>query len=167
MPRHSKDYSKSVIYKIQCKDKNIENIYVGQTTNLQNRMHVHKNHYNNKVNNKLYENMFLNGGFENWEVVILENCENILNSKELNMREQYWIDLLKPTLNNNLSIYISYDGKICDGTNKERTNFRQKKCMEELFILRNKITGLEEALNKSLQINKTLISLNIELLNKS
>ena len=157
MPKTSKDYSKAVIYKIQCKNKDIQDFYVGQTTDLQNRMHVHKNHYTNKTKNLLYDCIYLNGGFENWETIILENCENISNSNELNLREQYWIDLLKPTLNKKTSVYISYDGEVCNGTNKERTAFRQKKCMEELILLRKKVKELENALNIALKVNESLI----------
>ena len=53
MPRLPIDYSKAFIYKICCKDKNIEECYIGSSTNFVNRKNQHKNSCNN-INNKEY-----------------------------------------------------------------------------------------------------------------
>jgi hypothetical protein len=37
MPRLPIDYSKSIIYKIVCKDLDVKDCYVGSTTNFTNR----------------------------------------------------------------------------------------------------------------------------------
>ena len=37
MPKENIDYSKTIIYKIVCKDINIKDCYVGSTTNFTNR----------------------------------------------------------------------------------------------------------------------------------
>ena len=42
MPRYNTDYSKLVIYKIVCEDSKVEDIYVGHTTDFNNRKNVHK-----------------------------------------------------------------------------------------------------------------------------
>jgi hypothetical protein len=146
MPRKSNDYSNSVIYKIESKDSNIKDIYVGGTVNLKNRKSVHKNHYINKPDNQLYKFIYENGTFDNWNFIILENC-NINSSNELSTREQYWIDILKPTLNQRISKFISHDGITCDNeTNLCKTKFKRIKEREELILLRKKIIKLENIL---------------------
>ena len=42
MPKTEIDYSNTVIYKITCKDQNISDLYVGNTTNFVQRKHAHK-----------------------------------------------------------------------------------------------------------------------------
>ena len=97
-----RDYSKTIIYKIECKDVNIKDVYIGQTTNFINRKAVHKircNHNNNpKYYYKIYECMRNNGGFNNWDIIKLENY-NCNNLKEAINREKYYMNLLNPTLN--------------------------------------------------------------------
>ena len=36
------DYSNSVIYKIYCKDENVKDVYVGETTDFIRRKYAHK-----------------------------------------------------------------------------------------------------------------------------
>ena len=42
MPKLQTDYSETIIYKLCCKDTTINQIYVGHTTNINNRKHNHK-----------------------------------------------------------------------------------------------------------------------------
>ena len=96
------DYSKTLIYKIVCKDPEIKSFYIGSTTNFTKRKHTHKyycNNENNKIYNlKIYQAIRANGGFENWSMILVEDypCEN---KREAEKREQYWKDELKPDLN--------------------------------------------------------------------
>ena len=104
------DYSKSLIYKLCCKDPLIEDIYIGSTTNMKVRKAQHKSDCNNKKNIKAYnlnKYQFIreNGGFENWDMIMIE--EYSCNSKkELEKKERYWVDELKSSLNSNRP-YIS------------------------------------------------------------
>jgi hypothetical protein len=90
-----KDYSKSVVYKIICKDELVEFIYVGSTRSWQQRYSQHKSDCNNgkspRHNLQIYEFMRNNGGWENFVMILVEElcCEN---KRELNKREQYWKD---------------------------------------------------------------------------
>ena len=52
MPKVAIDYSKTVIYKIVCKDLNVNYKYVGQTTNLNKRRNQHKSSCNNESDKK-------------------------------------------------------------------------------------------------------------------
>lgn len=103
MPRTAIDYSKACIYKISCKDAEIEDIYIGSTTDLVKRRHGHKNACNDPKsrghNLHVYKFIREQGGWENWEVVLVERfqCDN---SEDLHQKEREVFDQLKPTLNN-------------------------------------------------------------------
>ncbi len=95
-------YSKGMIYKLCCKDANITEIYVGSTVNKYRRKCEHKRKCND-LNNKTYKfpvYQFIrdNGGFDNWDMVILEEYP-AENKNELVWKEREWIELLKPSLN--------------------------------------------------------------------
>ena len=102
MPKKPMDYSKACIYKIACKDPNITDIYVGSTTNLAQRRYKHKNNCQNlnsrNYNYYVYQFIREHGGFDNFEVVKLEDypCERF---EELTKRERYWFEELSATLN--------------------------------------------------------------------
>ena len=102
MPRKEIDYSKSVIYKLVCKDVDVKECYVGSTARLIERKSKHRSDCNN-VRSKgykchVYGFIRQNGGFENWSMILIENypCENKL---ELRIRENHHYDLIKPELN--------------------------------------------------------------------
>lgn len=79
------------VYKFSCLNINIKEFYIGYTENFDNRKNKHRNAC--KIERlEWYKFINLNGGFDNWEFSILEEeCEEI--------REKYWIKLLKPELN--------------------------------------------------------------------
>jgi len=96
------NYQNGLIYKLCCKDANITDIYVGSTTNFKQRKKLHKSVCNNE-NNKdyncdVYKFIRENGGFQNWDMVLVEYypCKTKL---ELEKREREIIEELKPTLN--------------------------------------------------------------------
>ena len=97
------NYSKSVIYKIVCKNPEIEDFYIGSTTNLTQRKYTHKQsvYKENHRSYLFYKSLFMreNGGWENFEFIVLEHCKDITNAQELRLREREWFDKLKPTLN--------------------------------------------------------------------
>ena len=84
-----------VIYKIYCKDTNINDCYIGSTKNLNNRKRAHKYRYNNQCNFKLYNFIRNNGGYNNFEYKILEE----IYIGKLKQYEREYIEKLKPTLN--------------------------------------------------------------------
>ena len=115
MTRKAKDYSKTLIYKIVCKDTNINDMYIGHTTNWVNRKSLHKmTSINNKYkgyNQFKYEFIRNNGNWENWNMILIEKypCDNQLEAEK---RERYWIDELKPTLNKVRPIITNQERKI-------------------------------------------------------
>lgn len=91
MPRLPVDYSKSVIYILQCNDIEIKEEYIGSTTDFRKRKSTHKYACNNE-NNKSYNQskyVFIreHGGWENWKMIQLEEfpCEN---KRELEKTEE-------------------------------------------------------------------------------
>lgn len=108
------NYNESRVYKIWCNLSGIDEIYVGSSVNFVARCLLHRSDCNNinspRYDNKLYNYIRNNGGFENFNIHVLEifPCKNYI---ELHQREQKWIDELKPTLNNNKSYQTNEDFK--------------------------------------------------------
>jgi len=103
MPKKAIDYSKSCIYKICCRDPDITDIYIGSTTELTKRRYHHKSaciNPNNRVkyNRPVYQYIRENGGWDNWEVVKIENYD-CKCGEDLYKRERELFEILKPTLN--------------------------------------------------------------------
>ena len=128
-----RDYSKSIIYKLCCKNPNITEIYVGSTINFKKRKYDHKSVCNNnsetnkKYNLKVYKFIRDNGGFENWDIIMLEeySCEN---KKQLEKRERYYIELLKSNLNVELPSRTKEEYKQQNKENKKQLDkkYREK-----------------------------------------
>jgi hypothetical protein len=91
-----------IMYKIYCLDDNVKDIYIGSSKSFRQRKSGHKFNCNNECSNryslKLYDIIRNNGGWQNWNMVPIEEykCDNLIQSK---IREQYWIETLKPSLN--------------------------------------------------------------------
>ena len=100
MPRLPIDYSKGVIYKICCKDVSITDVYVGSTTNFVNRKRKHKSNCNNE-NQKVYQFIRDNGGWGNWDMVLIEEC-NCENKLQLLKKQREHMENLNSTLNSNI-----------------------------------------------------------------
>jgi len=102
MPRKQIDYSKTVMYKIVCKDKSVKDMYVGSTTAFANRKYNHKHRCYNKENSKhhleLYKTIRRNGHWENWNMILIEKypCADKLEQAK---REIYWGNKLHANLN--------------------------------------------------------------------
>jgi len=90
-------YCSTFIYKIICKDVNVTDCYVGHTTNYSSRIRHHEKNCI-KLKTKLYDFINNNGGWNNWNMDIVEHfpCKSLKDARE---REQYWIIQLNATLN--------------------------------------------------------------------
>ena len=101
MPKENIDYSKTIIYKIVCKDVNIKDCYVGSTTNFTNRKRQHKNMAINDTNkSRYYVYVFIiqNGGWDNFDMIEIEKY-NASDHNDALKRERYWFEELNATLN--------------------------------------------------------------------
>jgi len=98
----SSNQTTACVYKLVCKDPSKTDFYVGSTKNIYRRAY---NHYTSSSvpQNKEYnykKNVYIreNGGWDNFQLIKL--CDvNYTNPLELRIKEQEFIDLLKPTLN--------------------------------------------------------------------
>ena len=105
MPKKEIDYSKTIFYKIVCKDLSIIEKYVGHTTEYTKRKCMHKTCCNNEngkhYNLKVYKYIRENGGWNNFDMIMIEEyeCNNVLEARR---RERYWIETLDASLNCNI-----------------------------------------------------------------
>lgn len=96
------NYPKAHIYKLCCKDLDVQDIYIGSTINFRRRKSRHKNNCNNisSKEHNLYVYKFIRayGGWENWCMILITevNCDSKL---ELHQKERQHIEALKATLN--------------------------------------------------------------------
>ena len=132
MPKLPIDYSKSLIYKLCCNDLNITDIYIGSTTNFSKRKGQHRQNCNNEnivgYNRKLYRVIRDNGGWINWDMILIENNLNVNNKLELHKKERMYIENLKPTLNYSIPTRTSKeyynDNKVV--LREQKKEYRQK-----------------------------------------
>ena len=102
MPLNEIDYSKTMFYRLVCKDLEVSDFYIGHTTDFKSRKNKHrkncKNPNNPNFNAYLYRVIRENGNIENWDMVLIETlkCENRLEALK---RERELIEQMKPTLN--------------------------------------------------------------------
>jgi len=96
-------YSKTSFYKLECKDPEVTEIYVGSTTDFYTRKSVHKRRCINKdgemkYNLPVYCFMRLNGGWDNWNMLEIDvvNCRS---KRHKNQIEAKYIRELGATLN--------------------------------------------------------------------
>jgi len=91
-------YQNGKIYKLVHDDKVI---YVGSTISKLNKRFVeHKGKSKRNPDRKIYK-FISNVGWNNVNIELIENF-NCNNKKELELRERYYIELLKPDLNHNI-----------------------------------------------------------------
>lgn len=153
MPKDT-NYEFVYYYKIACKDENIKDIYVGHTTNFTNRRSVHKSDCKNKPNSKLQKTINENGGWDNWNMIVIERYEfgengNMTSAKQ---RELYWIEQLNATLNSKKPIFNNFEGeteRFEDIEDKNTRNvmmskYRRNVERKELEYLRKRVLELEE-----------------------
>ena len=124
------NYGNGKIYKLV---NNVDDkIYIGSTcSKLSKRKGQHKANRIRLQHTPIYKH-FNEVGWDNVEIVLIENFE-CLNKDELHKRERYWIDELKPVLNQRSPItdnkeYIKEYRRI----NKDRLNAvkrRTKNCI--------------------------------------
>ena len=104
-------YNDTVIYKIYCKDETVTDMYIGHTTNFVRRKleHIHSCMLSPM---KVYEFIRNHGGWDNWDMVILEkySCKSRGTACRL---EWIWWNRLKGSLNSHVpgTNYIKRDQK--------------------------------------------------------
>jgi hypothetical protein len=105
MPRVPIDYSKTIIYRIVCKDPTIKDCYVGSTTDFKSRKSGHNTTCNNIKNKDYNMNVYQfirdKGGWNNWDMIEIEKY-NAVDKLDQLKRERFWLEYYKATLNKNV-----------------------------------------------------------------
>jgi len=119
----------SCIYIIRHKHSN--NSYIGSTTDFDKRKSYHKcsvvNENNNNYTHPVYRFIRENGGWDNFDMVKICDCEE---DERLKM-EQYHMDFVKPTLNCKRALGFDFE---------RRKIYKKKNDREYLLKNREKIT---------------------------
>lgn len=91
------DYIIYKIYSDYCND-----FYIGSTKNIIKRINAHKsscyNTNNQKYNLKIYQIIRNNGGWEKWNVKVIDTIKNI-SKRQAQQKEEEWRQQLNPQLN--------------------------------------------------------------------
>jgi len=102
-----------LIYKLCCLDPTITDVYVGSTVNFRGRKGAHKSKCNTSKGDglRLYEFIRANGGFENWDMIVLEYNIHFIERHTLCSRERYWLEKLNASLNSIRPIRTNTDAR--------------------------------------------------------
>lgn len=94
----------AIIYRLF--SKSCDSFYVGSTTKtMKQRLVKHRSKSHEAPNRKIYKCILGNGGFKEWRMETLEEFQTD-SAIERRIREQFYIDKLKPDLNSHLAINI-------------------------------------------------------------
>ena len=129
MPKIIINYNNTIIYKIVCKDVNITDCYVGQTTHFTNRKSQHKTNCNN-INNSsyncyVYQFIREHNGWDNWDMIEIEKY-NAIDRLDAGKKERYWVETLQATLNKNIPSRTEKEYRI-DNNDKTKARYKQNK----------------------------------------
>ena len=107
---------KTTIYKIVCKDEAIKDVYIGSTYNYNQRKSQHK--FNSThCPHKLYEVIRNNNGWDNWNMVLIEEFQ--VNDKfDKLKKERDYIELLNANLNSRKPYQTLEEKKLYNQTDK-------------------------------------------------
>lgn len=123
------------VYLIKCKISN--NFYVGSSVNIQHRFSVHKNELKKQVHHCIpLQNSWNKYGSENFEFIIIEFCIK----EETLIREQYYIDTLKPEYNICLSSSAPMTGRKHKQETIEKFKKRKVKSGTEHYLYGKKMS---------------------------
>jgi len=80
------DYSKTVVYKIKCKQPEIKAVYFGHTTSFRKcKYDIHNNCINSKAG-EMYDTIRANGGFDNWTITVVERYRECMTKRDAILR---------------------------------------------------------------------------------
>ena len=122
------------IYKLFCKDPNVKDVYIGSTKDIKDRVKKHEYNCNKENGKKYHYNVYKfirdNGGFDNWDVEELEECDEDNRFQ----KERYYIEKLETTnLNSNIPYREQNEySRLYYKNNKEKENNRCKRYYQEV-----------------------------------
>ena len=140
--------SQHYIYKIVSDDLP-DYAYVGSTKSMKDRKYHHKKTCNNpnmkNHNLKVYQTIRENGGWENWRMVLVEECGEISNN-QARIREEHYRLKLNANMNTNRACILV--GKKEHDKQLYASNREEKKAQAKQNYAANKEMKLNYALEK-------------------
>ena len=102
MPKEPIKYENTIIYKIVCLEPDINNKYIGYTSDIIRRKYYHKVKSMDPKNNKykLYHFINQHGGFNNFDIIEIRKYP-CMNNNEAKAQQYKYIKLLNADLNSN------------------------------------------------------------------
>lgn len=126
MPKYN--YNKTVIYQVTC--PTFDGVYVNHTCNIRDRKYCYT-HPMRVKQNKFYNTIVEHGGFDNWNMIILEeftDCKNVDEAKEKVIE---WINKLTPSqlpLNPSHSTSHTHSISLSNPLNNSHSTSKYKTC---------------------------------------
>lgn len=110
--------------------------YIGSTfRSLESRMYNHNSYAKRFPDRKLYQSM--NNNLGKFSMQLMKCYPDFIGNAKLREHEQFYIDLLKPTLNVNSAIHVAENGK--EYRKRYWTNNKQKILeSNKQYVLKNK-----------------------------
>jgi len=121
MPKEPIKYENTIIYKIVCLVPDINNKYIGYTTDIIRRKYYHKVKSMDPKNNKykLYHFINQHGGFNNFDIIEIKKYA-CMNNNEAKSKQYKYIKLLNADLNSNNVISKTNNVKAFSNENEHR-----------------------------------------------
>lgn len=125
------------IYKIYCNDDSVTDTYIGSTQNISTRKYQHKCCCNNttnsnKYNLKVYQMIRANGGWDNWNFVVIEEIKEC-SKVQAHIREEYHRQQIKSNMNS----VCCFSG-ITDYNTREEYEKQYYEKNKDIFLKREK-----------------------------
>jgi len=110
-----------IFYKIVCEDCP-DYIYIGSTKSFRSRKYQHKINCNNeKINLKIYQKIRDNGGWDNWNMIIIDEADNLTFTQARIIEEE-----LRLKFNGNLNSNKAYIPNRIEQRKTYRENNKEK-----------------------------------------
>jgi hypothetical protein len=139
MPKEAIGFENTCFYKLVCKDPETKDVFVGYTTNMVQRRYLHKaissqNINTIKKNKKLYETIQEKGGWDNWDMILIEQCkcDGALDARK---KAREHLGKLRASLNKHIpsrtkNEHYEYNAEIVLDRNKKYRDANFKKIYE-------------------------------------
>lgn len=129
------DYSKTKIYKIQCVDNSVQDVFYGHCTNIDNMKYRMKRDIENGKNIYICNTIRENGGIENWNIIIIESYTECTNK----LQAEYRVDTIKSQNNPKNTVQINSEND---------SNETSLSTYNELQTLKMKLKEQEEKIKR-------------------
>jgi len=123
------DYSKTKIYKIQCRDESVQEVFYGHCTKIANVKYRLKHNLENGNNTHICNTIRENGGIEKWDIDIIELYTDCKNKEQADYR----VATIKTQNNSERTISSNHNTISLNSLNSENDTINQTSETPGLF----------------------------------